>query len=227
MIAFLLDNGSYLAFTFVLLMTGFGLPVPEEVPVVVAGVLASHGQLKPWLAFVACLVGILGGDCAIYGIGRHFGRNLIMTHPYWARLVKPEREAHIEEMIHRHGLKTLFIARLLIVLRTPVYLTAGILRMPFRRFLLYDVVCATTVVGTFFLMSYGYGHEITRWIRRAEILITVIVVLAAAGVAIYLWRRHRRRLASAEPQPANPSPPPDSDHEGPPDESKAETERLD
>ena len=106
MIAFLLENGSYLAFTFILLMTGFGLPVPEEVPVVVAGVLASHGQLKPWLAFVACLVGILGGDCAIYGIGR-------------SKLFEYARDGKLQPI--RCGTKTLWLrsdlARLLAQLR--------------------------------------------------------------------------------------------------------------
>ncbi|MHC4399334.1 MAG: DedA family protein [Planctomycetota bacterium] len=201
MTTFLLEHGSYFALAFILMMTGFGLPVPEEVPVVVAGVLASHGQINPWLAMAACWVGVLLGDCAIYWIGRHFGHNLIRTHRYWARVVPPEREAQIENMIHNHGLKVLFLARFLIVLRAPVYFAVGVLRMPFRRFLLIDVFCVTTVVGLFFLLSFAYGREITRWVRRAEILITVIVALAVLVAVLWFWRYYRRRHARPERKP--------------------------
>jgi membrane protein DedA with SNARE-associated domain len=92
------------------------------------------------------------------------------------------------------------LARFLIGLRSPVYLTAGILRIPFRRFLLIDLVCATSVIGTFFGLSYLYGETILHWVRRAEILLTVVVALAVAGGAIYLWRRHRPSRSASQPR---------------------------
>jgi membrane protein DedA with SNARE-associated domain len=196
----LLTHGSYLLIGLVLVLTGAGLPVPEEVPIITAGIMAGHGQLNPWLAFVACLLGALTGDCLMYYIGYHFGRSVVREHRYWARLVTPQREAQMEEMISRHGLKALFLARFLVGLRSPVYLAAGILRVPFRRFFLFDLFCATAVIGTFFTLSYYYGQTITHWIRRAEIAITVAVVLAVVTLGVYLWRVHRRRAARASPQ---------------------------
>jgi len=189
----LLIHGSYFAIFFVLVLTGAGLPVPEEIPIIAAGVMASHGQLDPWLALASCLLGVLAGDCLMYAIGRRFGSNLVREHPFWARFVKPDREAQIEEMIRRHGLKVFFLTRFLVGLRSPVYLTAGILRMPFKRFLVIDLSCATLVVGTFFLLSFHFGQTITRWIQRAEILVTGGVLLAVAIAVVYLIRRHRRR----------------------------------
>jgi len=185
---------SYFAIILVLILTGAGLPVPEEVPIIAAGVMASHGQMDPWLAWISCMVGALLGDLVMYGIGRRFGRSLVRDHPYWARFVHAEREAQIEEMIRRHGLKVLFLARFLVGLRSPVYLTAGILHMPLRRFLLIDLFCATVVIGTFFLLSYYFGQTILLWIQRAEILLTVVVVLVVAAVAFVLWRRYCRQL---------------------------------
>jgi len=171
--------------------------VPEEVPVIAAGIMASHGQLDPWLAFLACLIGALLGDCLMYWIGRSFGRGVLREHRYWARVVKPEREAHMEQLISRHGMKVLFFARFLVGLRTPVYLTAGILRLRFRRFLLMDLFCASVVIGLFFALSYFYGQAITHWIRRAEIAATVVVVFAVVAAATFLWRCRRRRLVLA------------------------------
>ena len=149
MIEFLLTHGSYLGIIFVLILTGSGLPIPEEVPIIAAGLLSAHGQMDPWLAIGACLIGALLGDCVIYWIGHHFGRRVLREHHWWTRFVKPEREARLETMLQQHGLKVFFLARFLVGIRSPVYLAAGILRVPFRRFLLIDLFCATTVIGTF------------------------------------------------------------------------------
>ncbi len=201
MIEFLLGHGSYLLIITVLVLTGSGLPIPEEVPIIAAGILASHGRLDPYWAMAACLFGALAGDCVMYWIGYHFGRSVVREHPYWAHFVKPERDAQIERMIEEHGLKVFFLARFLVGLRSPVYLSAGILRVPFRRFLLIDSVCATTVIGLFFVLSYRYGQTITGWIQRAEFGLWGIVLLVVPAVAFFYWRRHRRNRTKAELEP--------------------------
>jgi len=211
MTEFLLSHGSYLAIITVLVLTGSGLPIPEEVPIVAAGILSSHQLLNPYLALASCLFGALAGDCVMYWIGYHFGRSVVREHPWWAHFVKPEREAQIEAMLENHGLKVFFLARFLVGLRSPVYLAAGIMRVPFRRFLLIDLFCATTVIGVFFGLSYRYGETITRWIRQAEVLLTVLVVLALIGAGIYFWRRHRRKQAETE-QEQGEAPRPSADH---------------
>lgn len=191
---FLMANGSYLGIIVVLILTGSGLPLPEEVPIIAAGILAAHGHLNPWLALGSCLVGAILGDCVMYWIGHHFGRRVLREQHWWTRFVKPGREAQIEAMLHRHGLKVFFLARFLVGIRAPVYLSAGILRVPFRRFLLIDLFCATAVIGLFFGLSYLYGPTITHLIRDVEYVLTGVVLVTLAGVGIYFWRRHRRRV---------------------------------
>lgn len=190
-------SGSYLGIVVLLMLTGAGLPIPEEVIIIGAGVFSSHGTLEPWPAFAACLFGALAGDAVMYWIGFHFGRNFIRKHRYWARLVHAEREAQIEKTLHQHGLKMLFLSRFLVGLRSPVYLAAGILHFPFRRFFLFDLLCATMVVGTFFWLAYWLGQDITsKLVKHVEITVTVLVVLSAIGAGIYFWRRHKRKLAA-------------------------------
>jgi membrane protein DedA with SNARE-associated domain len=183
-----------------------GLPIPEEIPVVAAGVSASHGQLHPWLALACCILGVLVGDCALYAIGHKFGRNMLVRRPWWGRFFQPERQASIETMIQRHGLNLFFLARFLVGLRAPVYLSAGILKVPFRRFLAIDLFCTSTVIATFFLLSFRYGKTIVAWIQDMEILITAGAVLAVAGILLYFWRRHRRKAAASCGDPAQPKP---------------------
>lgn len=202
----LLGHGSYFAIILLLILTGLGLPVPEEVAIIAAGVMASHRQMNPSLAWMSCMIGVLVGDLVVYGIGRHFGRSFVREHPWWARFVDAQREAQIERMIQRHGLKVFFLARFLVGLRSPVYLAAGILRMPLRRFLLIDLFCASVVVGIFFLLSFYFGQTIVLWIRRVEILVTVLVVAGLVALGIAVWRHCRARHPSARPSPKTPPP---------------------
>jgi membrane protein DedA with SNARE-associated domain len=192
-------GGSYLAIIVVLILTGSGLPIPEEVPIIAAGILSAHGTLQWEWALASCLFGALAGDCLMYWIGYHFGRSVVREHPWWAHFVKPEREAKIERMLEKHGLKVFFLARFLVGLRSPVYLSAGIMRVPFRRFMLIDLFCATVVIGLFFSLSYRYGQKIADWIHGLEWGLTAIVLLALLAAAIiYFRRRRRRRLKDAE-----------------------------
>lgn len=194
----------YAAITMLLILTGAGLPVPEEAIVVGAGVAASLGKLESWpAAMVSCLVGALLGDLLAYGIGRYFGLRLLRERPWFARLMHAEREKQIEGMISRHGLKVFFLARFLVGLRSPIYLTAGILRVPVKRFLFVDAISAVVVIGLFFSLAYKYGDWVGARIRQAEYLATAAVVVGVAvAVIVFFILRKRRRQHAAESLPA-------------------------
>ncbi len=194
MVDWLLLNISYFGIVLALILTGCGMPIPEEVPIVAAGMASAGGSLHPWGAFVACLIGAILGDCVLYSIGYHFGHGLAKKHPRFAQLLHADREAQIEDMMRRHGFKLFFIARFMVGFRAPVYLTAGILRISFRRFLFIDGLCATAVVSTFYWLSYHYGDTILKWILQLDIAVTITVLIVLAGAGILFWRRRRRNL---------------------------------
>jgi membrane protein DedA with SNARE-associated domain len=202
--------GSYLAITIVMILTGAGLPIPEEVPIIAAGVLSAppNASLNPFAAVACCLFGALVGDCIMYWIGYHFGRGVLRDHRWFARCVTPEREEQIERMFCRHGLKVFFVARFLVGLRTPVYLTAGILRVSFKRFLLIDLICATAVVGTFFSLTYIWGAPIAEFFSKIERWGAVAVVIAVACVGFFLWRRYRKKKLAETSHPIRSEVPP-------------------
>ncbi len=187
-----LQHGSYLGIFLVLVLTGCGLPLPEEVPIIAAGVASSVGKLNPWIALAACVAGTLCGDSMLYLIGYHFGRNLVKAHPRLAHLLHAQHEAKMEEYVNRYGLSVLFVARFLVVVRAPVYLTIGILRHPYRKFLLFDAFCASAVVGLFFGLSYAFGDHVAKWIRDSEVLFTVVAVVATVAGLLAWWLKRRR-----------------------------------
>jgi membrane protein DedA with SNARE-associated domain len=188
---------SYVGIVAVLILTGAGLPIPEEVPVIAAGVASQNGQMIPWLALLCCLVGVIIGDTILYAIGYHFGRSLLNDYHWFSRSLTPEREKKIERLIAVHGWKVFLVARLLVFIRSPVYVTAGILHIPFRRFLAIDAFCALIVVSTFFGLSYAFAAHVDTvwtWIHRSQYGITGLVILGAIGVAA--WFLIRRRIRS-------------------------------
>jgi membrane protein DedA with SNARE-associated domain len=207
---------SYFGIFLFLVLTGCGMPIPEEVAIVIAGVLSAEGSLRPEFALVACLLGAVVGDCILYAIGYRWGGSLLSLHPKLAKFLHAEREQRFEQAIERHALKVMLLARFLIGIRGSVYVAAGAVRMPFRRFVVYDTLCATIVVGLFFSLSFAFGDEIAHWIRRAEWTATAIVVLLLFAAGGLLYYRHRQLIMAAifgsqtesgRPPVANPRPP--------------------
>jgi membrane protein DedA with SNARE-associated domain len=198
------EQGSYLGIVLFLALTGLGLPIPEEVPIVAAGVASRAGALHWYYALPACLVGALLGDSLMYAIGRFFGARVLKEHPWWSGFLTPERERTIENLIQKHGIKAFFVARFLVGLRSPFYLTAGILRVKYRWFLFADLVCATIVIGGFFGLAYLFGDRITGLIQLAERGFTAVVIgvalVALAVVAFFSFRQRRIRMLDQDPE---------------------------
>jgi membrane protein DedA with SNARE-associated domain len=123
----LLTTGYIGLFVFIVL-TGFGLPLPEELAVVTAGVLAARGELETLPALVVCMVAALLGDCAVYGLGRWAGRAGGRLRWLMPR-VSDERLRSTQALLHRHGFKILLVARFLVGFRFAVYLAVAASRL--------------------------------------------------------------------------------------------------
>jgi membrane protein DedA with SNARE-associated domain len=191
-----LYNYGYLGIIVYMILTGCGLPMPEEVAIVAGAVLAASGKLDWRLTLGALLIGALLGDCVMYLIGRFFGRRLLTKNRFWQRLITPEREAGMEALLAKHGVKVLLGARFLIGVRGPMYITAGILKVPFKRFVLADMFCATLVVTLFFGLAYIYGAQIKNIIHNGEGWLTIVAVTAGiivGGICLWLYLRRRKK----------------------------------
>lgn len=199
-----LAPGSYLGIVLFLTLTGIGLPVPEEVAIVAAGALSKAGALRWYYALPACLVGALLGDSLMYAIGRFAGARILREHPWWSGFLTPQREKTIEDLLQKHGIKAFFVARFLVGLRSPFYLTAGILRVKYRWFLLADFICASVVIGGFFGLAYLFGDRITGLIQSAErgftAVVLVVAIVALAVIAFFSFRKRRIRMLDQDPE---------------------------
>lgn len=188
----------YLGVPLLLILGGIGVPIPEEAPIILAGVLAKGGTLVTPLAFLSCLAGVLIGDFIVYAIGYWHGER-VLTLPLTRNFLSREREAQIKGYFHRHGFKILLLGRFAVGFRTAAYLTAGILRLPAWRLLAIDLVAALLSTSLMFALGYHGAHWITGAIQTAERWLAVMACLCAAAVAIFFLVRYiRGRQRSAK-----------------------------
>src|SRR3954470_5417612 len=194
MLASLLHPSSYIGFFLFIALTGCGLPIPEEAAIVVAGVLSSQNQLDWRIAFAVCLAGAVVGDSFMYAIGYRWGHGIFTSHPRFAKLFASENEQQFQKAVEAHALKVMLLARFLVGIRAPVYVMTGVVRLPFRRFLLYDFISASLVVSVVFGLSYVFGEHVSEWVRHAEIRATIIVVLVIITLVAIVYYRHREQV---------------------------------
>jgi membrane protein DedA with SNARE-associated domain len=200
----LVPDYGYAGIVVFLILTGCGLPLPEEVALIAAGVLSAPGgnpeqSLNPWLALLCCLIGCLVGDSIMYFIGRKIGRSVMNSNTPWGKYLTPEREKLLEYMIHQHGVKVLFVARFLVGIRSPVYLTTGILKFPYVRFILADLLCASVVILLFFGLSYYFGKDVGLWIKNAEYGLTIVVAIGLVIGAFMAYRHYKHNQEPTRP----------------------------
>lgn len=215
------QNYPYPGLAVVFLLCGIGLPLPEEVVLLVAGYLCAaypdHAQLPLMMAW--CAGAILAGDLLPFVLGRVFGVRLLRLR--WLRLViNKQRLASFDRWFRRRGDLVIVITRFIPGLRVVAFFVAGTMKMHWGRFLLLDgigillIVPLLTWVG---FHSAGVIESVIATVLRVErgILWGVLGGAVVIGVWYWLWRRkHRRRptrLAEAYVQPQRPVllPPPE------------------
>ena len=178
----------------ILLATGLGLPIPEELPIAIAAMMARWEVMHWWGALLSCLGGVLAGDMLLYTLGRHFGRRILQW-PTARRILTPEREARVMHAYHRHGLKFVVMARLIMGLRAAAFLTAGLVRVPFPRFLLVDVTAVLVSVPISFGVAYAIADSVVEAlarVREMQMWIAGLALLVAVAWGLALLRRHLR-----------------------------------
>ena len=181
-----------------LILSGCGVPIPEDLPLLVAGVLVQTKQVPLALMFIVAYVGVLGGDLILFYIGRRYGHHVPRL-PLLRKYMTEKRIVRAEQYFEDHGGKTIFVARFLLGVRGSVWFAAGTCKIPLWKFLAYDGAAALIFVPV--LMALGYWgasqfDRITQWTGWVQIGI-LIVVLAAVALLVACKRFRRKRLPAA------------------------------
>jgi len=185
---------AYLLVVATLLGSAFGLPFPEDLSLIIAGVLVASENAELWIMALTCYLGILVGDLIIYRLGWMTGPRLFRKR--WVKkYMTASKLQGLRANLERKTFLTIFIARHLFYLRTITFLVCGAVRVSFVRFLVADAIAALITTPLMLGIGYLFGQHFDHIVEIIK-QVKLLLVLAGVGVAIYLYFRFRKKVES-------------------------------
>ncbi len=196
----------YSGIFFFMILSAFGLPLPEEVVLVSSG-LVGYAALHPdqfpppyvgapvvnvYVLAICSFVSVVFSDYLIYFLGQRYGKRILQGR-FFSRMINPRRMVKIEEWVKSYGYFACVIFRFTPGIRFPGHLMCGAMGLNTLGYLAIDSTAALISAPTQVLLAAFYGNEILHYIREFKIgaIIAGVVIVGF----IYLRRyRERRRL---------------------------------
>ncbi len=193
MIEMLLERiASYPALFIACSFSGLGVPMPEDVPLLAAGLQLAEGRFEWAPALLTAFAGVTLRDTLAWLLGRTLGNRLFEAR-WFRRVIPPKKIDQARSMISEHGAMAVLGGRFFFGFRVPVFLTAGASGIPLRQFLAWDLLGMLVTVPLVIGLGYAFGPPI---IRLASIVLPsaggVWVLLLAIAAAVYYQRRKQR-----------------------------------
>ncbi len=193
---FIADYG-YLAVFFIVALESAGVPMPGETALITAAIFAGQGSLS--------LIGVIGsaaaaailGDNAGYWVGREFGFPLIRRYGHIVR-VDEGRLKVAQYLFLRHGGKIVFFGRFVALLRAFAAFLAGVNRLPWGRFLIFNALGGIVWATLFGLGGYFLGIAFEHYARPVGIALLVGAVIAAVVATRFISSHEASLRAQAE-----------------------------
>jgi membrane protein DedA with SNARE-associated domain len=185
----------------ILILCGLGLPVPEDVILISAGMVAEESG-QSWIqTSVLMWFGVMAGDSLTFLVGRHFGVRLLASR--WAlRFFPASKQAKARSMFERYGSMVLFVGRFLPGLRAPLFASAGAMHVPYVKFALLDGVAAAISAPVFVWLGHWLWREFHEDLEQLSSVLArtqsyslwiAMMLVVVSIIATLLWRRFRRK----------------------------------
>jgi len=173
------------------------IPIPSEVTLIFSGFLVGQGRFNLWITLGTALAGALVGSTISYSIGRYCGKPFLSRYGRYVLLTE-HRLAAAEAWFTRYGGNTVVLLRWVGGIRALVSLPAGMVRMPYPRFILLTLLGTGTWVVFGVVLGMIVGEEwqrITHLVKQANYLILLGLIMIV--IAIWLVHCVVRRVAAA------------------------------
>lgn len=189
------DYGAWIygiLFLIVFLETGVVVTpfLPGDSLLFVAGAIAAAGELNVHGLVILLIAAAIAGDSLNYSIGRYLGPRVFRFDD--SRFFKRAYVDRTHAFFDRHGGKALIIARFVPIIRTYAPFIAGVGVMPYRRFLLFNVVGAVLWVVLLTYAGFFFGN-LPLVKKNLTLVILGIIVLSILPGVIEVWRARRAR----------------------------------
>lgn len=197
MIAWLAINFPYWGILLLLILGGIGLPFPEDLILILAGQLTYSEKLNVVWMLIICFAGVLPTDFLLYYVGKKYGR-AIWRQRFVRRILTPQRRVQVLEQFKKRGDIVVFIARFIGGFRSPVFITAGILKMSAWRFFLLDFLASLASIPIFVLGAFYLGQRFSEGAhhiaKKTTFYLMIGVGVIFIALALKIWHASRKEL---------------------------------
>jgi membrane protein DedA with SNARE-associated domain len=195
---------------------GIGVPLPEDIPLLLAGYFIANGQMHPVIAAICAWFGIMGGDCMLYMFGRKYGLEITKV-PVIGSHVTRERIDEAHKLFEKYGVAVVAVGRLFAGIRGAMVITAGAIRFRFWQFIVADGFAAIVSGGLFMILGYWGGKKlgdlesVRQKIETSQRWVLLGVIVIAVGFAAWhIWKKKQNKKpvgSPVEPAPTDVMPP--------------------
>ncbi len=189
--------------------SSFGLPFPEEIVLLTAGLLAHIGS-NPHLyppptpdavgvsipvTAMVCFLAVFLSDFLVFWLGRHYGTRML-NHRWTQKLISPQGYEKIADWTKKFGPLACGVFRFTPALRFPGHFACGATGIKYSTFILVDGTAALLSVPTQVLLMAYFGEQILGLLKDVKIaLLSIIGVIAVIFIAKRLWARRKAAQA--------------------------------
>ena len=166
--------------------------LPGDSLLFVAGAVAGIGTMNVHLLVVLLILAAVLGDNTNYWIGRFIGPRVFRRDDTW--FFKRRYVDRANAFFEKHGGKTLIIARFLPIVRTYVPFVAGIGKMPYQRFLPFDILGGSVWIASLIYAGYAFGN--IPWVKQNLTLVILGIIFLSILPGIIETLRHRAAARS-------------------------------
>lgn len=195
--------GGYFILFGLLFACGLGLPLPEDIPLLLAGWFVAQGNMNLVIAGLVAWCGIIGGDCVLYYFGRRYGLEITRV-PFVGKHLTKERILRAEQLFEQYGIWVVGVGRMFAGIRGAMVVAAGATKFSFAKFVIVDGIAALFSGGLFVWLGWLAGKklgsigEMREKIKGVEHWVILSVVLLVVGLIGWFWLRkksHKPKLA--------------------------------
>jgi membrane protein DedA with SNARE-associated domain len=182
----------YLAVFVGILLENLGIPLPGETITIVGGFLAGSGELNYWFVLGAAAIGaFLGGICG-YFVGKYGGWKFMLAFAKVFRIQELQLE-EIKTQFSENSIKAVFFGRFIAIIRIFTSPMAGVVEMPFGKFMAVNFVGAITWASVMTTLAFFVGRilsleQLLAWVSKFAIL---ALVIAIAAIVVPIWLETR------------------------------------